>query len=165
VIPLKGKVPHIKWLDNEKRRAGEFEFRKWLKAWPDMNLGVVTGSISNLVGLDFDGDVAVCESMLAQQGISLPETTRVKTRNGQHLWFQHPGVKVSSTAKILSDGKGTNIDIRGDGGYVVAPPSVHPEGDRYVYLHQVDRLPQMPPALLAFLATAKKSGKADGETA
>ncbi len=53
-----------------------------------------------------------------------------KTGGGRHLFFLHPGGTVKNSAGRLGPG----LDVRGDGGYIVAPPSIHPSGRPYIWL-------------------------------
>jgi hypothetical protein len=103
------------------------------KAWtmrPDLNVAIRTGQASNLVVLDVDGQVGY--DSLAELGrhySDLPDTLSVATpRGGSHFYFQHPGTEIQNTTGFPLPG----LDIRGDGGYVLSPPSVHPNGKRYV---------------------------------
>lgn len=100
--------------------------------WPSANIAVVTGKQSGLVILDVDprdgGDETLKD--LQQRYYELPETVAVITGSGgRHLYFQHPGWRVGSSAGALGDG----LDIRGDGGYVVAPRSRHISGRCYEF--------------------------------
>ena len=94
----------------------------------DRNIGIPTGPVSGFWVLDVDGDdgEATLRGLEARQG-SLPPTSEVITGNGgRHLWFEYTGPIPSTAGKI-----GIGIDTRGDGGYVVVPPSVHPNGRSY----------------------------------
>jgi putative DNA primase/helicase len=72
-----------------------------------------------------DGDDSLQE-LLNEYG-SIPETVEVKTGGGgRHIFFQHPGGKIGNRANLLP-----GLDIRADGGYVVAAPSVHASGNPY----------------------------------
>jgi hypothetical protein len=96
------------------------QLARWLRQWPTANLGVVTGAESNLVVLDADGDLGA-ESLrhLERRHGILPETVVSLTgRGGRHLLFRHPGVRVCNTV-----GRWPGIDLRGDGGFIVVPPS------------------------------------------
>jgi Bifunctional DNA primase/polymerase, N-terminal len=91
-------------------------------------VGIVTGEISNLVVLDFDpqhdGNASI--ERLERQIAPLPVTVEVTTGGGgRHLYFAHPGGLVRNRAGLAQ-----GVDVRGDGGYIVAPPSVHPSGRR-----------------------------------
>jgi hypothetical protein len=101
----------------------------WWEQWPDANVGVRTGDASRLVVLDVDGDDGN-ESLrrLEAEHVQLPRTLSVVTpRGGAHLYFRHPGATVRNSAGALGHG----LDVRGDGGYVIAPPSTGPNGRRY----------------------------------
>jgi hypothetical protein len=104
--------------------------RAWWKRWPDANVGITTGPESGLLVLDVDG--AQGESSVAafeKEHGPLPDTFTVRTGGGgQHLYFTWPkGTDVRNSASKLALG----LDIRGQGGYVVAPPSRHTSGGRY----------------------------------
>ncbi|MCL6478502.1 MAG: bifunctional DNA primase/polymerase [Peptococcaceae bacterium] len=130
VIPLqsRGKRPLLpSWTEYQSRRATDEEIREWWSRWPGANLGVATGAVSGLVVLDFDGPAAV--DFAKRNGV--PPTPCVSTGKGWHLYFQHPG-QPASNATALGGIKG--LDVRGDGGYVVAPPSIHPSGRQYRWI-------------------------------
>ncbi len=110
---------------------------KWWSARP-WNIGVVTGLKSNLVVVDLDGSSAVNW----WKGQQLPTTRYVKTGKGYHLYYRYPtDWNIRNSASRLAP----NVDIRAEGGYVVAPPSLHPNGHKYVWQdrqQQITRLPQ-----------------------
>lgn len=113
-------------------------------------LAVRTGAVSGLVVIDVDPRHGGDESLsgLIGKGL-LPPTKRVVTGSGgQHLLYRHPGQHVPS--RPLPGWPG--IDVKGDGGYVVAPPSIHPRTGR-PYVHVDDgRAPVgMTPALVQTL--------------
>ncbi len=96
---------------------------------PDANIGITTGKTSNLIVLDVDGPMG--EATLAEierKYGSLPPTWQVKTGKGRHLYFRFPKdvAKVKSVAR-----KKLGLDVRADGGYVLAPVSIHVSGRRY----------------------------------
>jgi hypothetical protein len=132
VIPLpsrKKKPPRIKnWSDSWTK--DEDKVRAWWKKWPESNIGIVCGEPSNLVVLDVDGP----EGHRALRGHSLPDTVQVTTGRdeGTHYWFHYnPGEDdVDITNKVSMYDQ---VDLRGEGGYVVAPPSIHPNGPRYKF--------------------------------
>lgn len=135
VIPLepRGKKPLISWAEFQKRRASEKEVREWFKKWPDANLGIVTGNISTVAVVDLDGPEGIafaCRLNLSSNITSL-------TGEGKHLWYHMESV-ISNAVKLYP-----GIDIRGEGGYVVAPPSVHENGLRYRWTHPLRNLDQL----------------------
>jgi hypothetical protein len=103
------------------------QIEAWWRKWPDANIGIATGSTSGIVVIDIDGagGLAALQSLVAQFG-TLPRTLIVKTSRGWHLYFRAPasGIPIPCSA----DG---GLDVRGDGGYAVAPPSVHVSGHVY----------------------------------
>ncbi len=134
VIPLRphDKRPLIDWERFQHERAPPDAVAEWYRRWPEANVGVVTGEISNLVVLDIDphhgGDDSI--HRLERQSETLPVTVEAVTGGGgRHLYFAHPAGLVRNRAGLAQ-----GIDLRGDGGYIVAPPSIHPSGKRYAFL-------------------------------
>lgn len=102
---------------------------RWWSQAPDMNIGIASGSISGLFVVDIDGEAgeATVRELERANG-SLPATVEAITGKGRHCYFRlSDGELIRNSAGKIGPG----IDIRGDGGYVVAPPSVHPSGRRY----------------------------------
>ena len=133
VIPLepREKRPLLRWEEYQRRRASEGVVRRWFACWPDANIGVVTGSISGLVVLDVDPGHGGGESLARLEAIHgpLPFTVSAVTGGGgRHVYFRHPDGEVRNRVGIAP-----GLDLRGDGGYVVAPPSVHPSGRPYAW--------------------------------
>ncbi len=97
------------------------QIRAWWAAHPDRNIGIRTGAVSGLVVIDVDPHKHGDESMadVIQKHGPLPETITVRTGSGgTHHYFAHPGGFIKSRVNLLP-----GIDVRGDGGYVLAPPS------------------------------------------
>ena len=107
------------------------QIRAWWSTWRLANIGIPTGAVSGFVALDIDpgGDDSLAE--LTHQYAPLPETRVVKTGRGRQLWFESPGVPIGCKA-----GFRRGLDFRGDGGYVIAPPSLHANGKRYTFLNK-----------------------------
>ena len=126
----------------------ETQLRRWWARWPHANVGVRTGAASGIVVIDIDPDHGGERSLgilLAQSG-DLPAGRVVRTGSGgRHLWFRHPGGVVRNDAGRRL---GPGLDIRGDGGYVIAPPSRHRSGGLYAVVSQPTGLPDMPEWLL-----------------
>lgn len=106
----------------------------WWTMQPEANVGIATGRESGLVVLDIDprhgGDDSL-QDLVMKYG-RLPDTLEVLTGgSGRHLYFKFPaGVQyIKSGAGVL----GAGLDIRADGGYVVAPPSNHVSGNPYLW--------------------------------
>jgi Bifunctional DNA primase/polymerase, N-terminal len=143
VFPCKGKQPLTpNGFHNGSSKLDQVE--KWFKA--DVNIGIRTGRESRLVVLDIDlekgGDHALAD--LEREHGQLPDTVEVLTGGGgRHIYFSHPGIEVRCSAGRLGPG----LDIRADGGYVIAPPSLHDSGHRYgweVSSHPDDVAPRTP---------------------
>ncbi len=103
------------------------QIRQWLDKWPNANLAIVTGG--SLVVIDCDG-LQGEESLrkLENKFGKLPPSLEVVTGKGRHLYYCKPShVHISCNAGKF----GANLDIRGEGGYVVAPPSIHITGTAY----------------------------------
>lgn len=132
-----------------------YKIDQWWNATPDANIGIATGSVSGgLVVVDVDVDFAngkdgmkSLKSWEAAHG-SLPSTLSATTgRGGKHLYFrssQHFG----NTANQVQC-----IDVRGEGGYVVAPPSIHENGTEYAWNEPFDanRIAEADDNTLSFL--------------
>ncbi|CAN5188011.1 bifunctional DNA primase/polymerase [soil metagenome] len=115
----------------------------WWQARPDYNVGVLTGGASGIVVVDVDGEHGVHWWRRLAAAFGVPETATVFTPRGGHYYFQHPGPPVPCSAGRVAEG----VDVRGERGYVVAPPSVRDDGGRYVWA-RLDRPAHMPQWLL-----------------
>lgn len=99
----------------------------WWKRWPAANIGIATGG--GIVVLDVDTkDANGFESLhqWEEECGELPETWNSITGSGGAHYFFRTDKKINNRAGVLP-----GLDVRGDGGYVVAPPSVHPSGGVY----------------------------------
>lgn len=124
-----GKHPRVKWIKGQTR--DEHKIRNWWRAWPDANIGVACGRASGLFVLDVDPGKGGNESLsqLLQSHGPLPATYVVHTGgDGWHFYFSWP-----SDGRVIANRTqmGPGLDIRGAGGYVIAPPSNHHSGSRY----------------------------------
>jgi hypothetical protein len=155
VIPVNGKFPAIpSWKPYQDRLPSTTELIAWHAKYPQAGIAIITGAFSGLAVVDIDGPLEAGLALLSENGIVIPETTLVRSARGWHLWFQHPGIPVKSVSNVLVDAD-VKIDVRGDGGYIVGPPSIHASGIRYYFDHEVDVLPPFPPALLGLLRGKK----------
>ncbi|MGH9155202.1 MAG: bifunctional DNA primase/polymerase [Acidimicrobiales bacterium] len=132
---------------------------RWWRAWPRANVAIRTGSLEpgaeGLVVVDIDprhgGDASLDELVAVHGG--LPETAVVRTGGqGRHLYFAHPGCAVRNSAGTRL---GAGLDVRGDGGYVIAPPSVHANGRAYEWRSLASPAP-LPEWLLDRLTTPSR---------
>ena len=134
------------------------QIKRWWNTYPDANVGAATGG--GLRVLDVDprncGDAALAQ-LEAERG-SLPKTVTVETGGGgQHLYFRVPKGATNSCGKA-----GPGLDIKGEGGYVVAPPSLHASGGNYRWRERLSDIEIAPlPEWLA--ATPAANGGPIGE--
>lgn len=164
IFPLKkiSKTPDPKYAPNGFKNADVNPDK--IKLWPeDDNIGIATGSNSNLYVLDMDidktsGECIGCNSIeeyLKKLGIKMKDiqTYTIKTGSGGvHLYFrlnEEQKQRVESLGKALGSKIGIfpHVDLKGDGGYVVAPPSIHPNGNAYSVLFD-NPIQEMPEWLL-----------------
>jgi len=103
----------------------EAQIRGWWTRWPDAGIATVPGRCGYVV-FDLDGPEAVPEAQ--RLGLLAEPTLEVVTgrKGGRHLWYLRPDFEVGS-----KQGNLTHIDIRGDKGCVLLPPSIHPNGKQY----------------------------------
>ena len=140
--PLGGKWKHL-----QTTPLTEVQIRDVFGKNPHANVGIVTGAVSGLIVIDMDG----AEGPKSYAGL-VPKEDRplgpgVRTGNGGHLYFRHPGHGLKNFVK-----KHPGLDARADGGYVVAPPSRHASGREYVFAEGrgIDlSLPALPAPILA----------------
>ena len=112
VFPVRSKIPLVKWEKYSKEKPAEEIVKEWWANWPDANIGIATGIVSGVVVIDVDGGAVP----------PLPPTAVVETSPGHYqYYFAHPGFLIANSTKVIAP----NCDVRGDGGYVVAPPSQH----------------------------------------
>ena len=120
-----------------------------MKDYPDFNIAIITGKVSGVVVVDADSKSAI--KFVKKLGLA-DDTPTVRTQRGAHFYFQYPKGGVPS--KILKE---HHLDIKSDGGYVLAPPSVHPDG--HVYKWHTDlsgELPALPKKLLKLMEQTAK---------
>lgn len=118
VIPVgTDKKPLVNWKEYTKRLPTEEEVEAWWNKYPNAGVGIVTGKISQLTVVDIDvkGDEVTDLN-------TFPESYTVQTKSGGfHIYYEYSDA-VQTGARV--DERYPNVDIRNDGGYVVAPPSV-----------------------------------------
>lgn len=121
----RGKRPLVKsWPDVATFDGAQIA--NWWEQWPDANVACVTGPASGFFVLDVDvPDGPASLAALEAEHSPLPATLEQATGSGgMHLLFRWPeGRSLRNSAGKLGPG----LDVRADGGYVIAPPSIHPE--------------------------------------
>ena len=144
VIPLgfKSKRPALTtWAEYQQRRPDASELFEWFNNGQPSNLAIVTGWVSgggdglSLVVLDFD-DPEVYKRW-GKKHLALVNSTWVaKTGGGgYHVFLRLPGP--------VKTGKMPGGDVKGEGGYVVCPPSIHPDGPAYEWANKPDKIAEV----------------------
>lgn len=137
VVPIRprAKLPLIAWEAYQHQHATQDQIIEWFRRWPDANVGIVTGTISRLAVIDIDPRHGGADSLAAleQANGAVPRTVEAETGGGgRHLYF------LAATTLHSRVGLAPGIDLRAEGGLVVAPPSVHPSGKRYAWREGCD---------------------------
>jgi len=113
------------WTQFQKRLPTEAEVKGWFTQNPDANIGIITGKISNLCVFDLDSDDA--QKYAEEQG-GFPLTVKALSSKGPHYYMTYPDFEVRPSVNHQ-----LKIDIRAEGGYIVAPPSIHGSGVAYTW--------------------------------
>ena len=112
------------------------QIKKWWAKWPEASIGCATGPASKIFVLDIDlpfGPKSL-EDLILKHG-SLPETRLQQTGSGGfQYFFQWNGKNIKNSAGKI----GKDIDVRGNGGYCILPPSPHPTGNQYKWVQRVE---------------------------
>jgi len=142
----------------------EAQIRAWWGAlgMPCANIGIATGSVSGLVVLDIDeakgGNIFDLYIGDIDQDV-FESTPEIKTGGGLHFYYKLPAGQIikNSTSKLAEF-----IDVRGEGGYVVAPPSLHVSGKNYEFLNDVSTLLEFPAEWVEKLNSVTTHGSQNG---
>jgi hypothetical protein len=119
---------------------------KWFTTWPEANVACVPGQTGHVV-IDIDGPEG--EAAAQALGLLSEPTPTVTTARGRHLWFKHPGGHIGNTPLA------PHLDVRGDDGYVLLPPSVHPSGAVYCWHGKITEALPLPPDVLTKLTNGR----------
>lgn len=116
VIPLKPghKRPLVKWSAYTESRPTANDLTEWFGSGDDKNIAIITGPVSGLVVVDID-DPGLLDRYLR----NYPTDRIVKTPGGYHLYYRYGGSDIGNSVSKLA----TGVDVRGNKGYVLAPPS------------------------------------------
>ncbi len=148
VIPIRrDKKPFIGWLKYQETLPTSEEISLWWAKWPNANVGIVTGKLSNLVVIDVDTEEG-------KERISkyIPDSCEFPVCDtpggGRHFYFRYPeGKKIGNNCRKVS-----GCDLRAEGGYVVAPPSRGENGKCYQWHNRLSISEiEMPPLLPAYI--------------
>jgi Bifunctional DNA primase/polymerase, N-terminal/AAA domain len=100
----------------------------WWTKCPNANIGMATGRKSGLAVVDLDGS----EGIVSGGRLGLLSPICALTGNGKQLFYATTEASLKNSVKKLARG----IDVRGEGGYVIVSPSLHPNGKRYTWIGQ-----------------------------
>ncbi len=129
-VPSGKKFPLIKWEEYQKKRPTSEQVTEWWTNTPNANIAIITGAISGITVVDteFGCDVSF-----------LPYTSIVKTGGGGYHYYYSYTQNVGNKVRVKD-----LVDIRNDGGLVIAPPSIHASGNTYEWVYEADSLSPFP---------------------
>lgn len=152
----RGKDPLIK--NNLKRATTDPNIiAGWWRKY-DFKIGIATGRGCGIWVLDIDGaeGEATLRKLETEHG-ALPSTVEVITGDGRHLYFGWPAGFTVRNSQCREDLPG--LEWRGDGGYVLAPPSIHPSGRAYSWsVDSADTFAYAPDWLIALVTSKARNG-------
>lgn len=153
IIPIKPgekAPPLVAWEQYQKIRPTSEEIKAWWDKTPNANVGIVTGKLSNLAVIDIDkyADDFDEATSLEYFPDNLIAPTVLTPRGGNHLYFTYPDHEITINARALP-----GIDLRGNGGYAIAPPSVNGNGKPYIWVDElnIEQISPPPPLPLLYL--------------
>jgi hypothetical protein len=137
VIPIasKAKMPPLgfSWERYQTSLPTRDDLREWASRYPNAGVAIVTGKLSSLCVIDIDGE----EGRQSINGILKPDGSPiVQTSRGWHVYYRHPETAIGNAVGILP-----GVDIRCDGGYVIAPDSKHISDSVYTWSVEPSGLP------------------------
>ncbi|MBI1833906.1 MAG: AAA family ATPase [Candidatus Andersenbacteria bacterium] len=157
IIPIikRTKKPLVEWKVFQTRLANDEELDQWFKGKSNLEVGIglVTGKLSGVIVVDEDtykqkeGAPAILSTLKSKTG-----------RGGIHHFFQlHNELRNSVNDELA-------VDIRAEGGFVVLPPTIHPNGKQYEWIDQArfGHIPELPPAILQAILPANKRAANNG---
>jgi hypothetical protein len=162
VVPQKAanlKHPGVKWRPYQNRLVTLAEMKRWEHLFAN-GVGFITGAVSGSVVVESDGlaGLTALNEFEAEFG-ALPKTLVIRSGSGRgfYLHFKHPGYRVKTVANPSIE-----LDVKGDGGFCVLPPSKHRCCGRYDVVCDAP-IADLPPSLLTFIE--RKAEDAKGEAA
>lgn len=154
VIPVgQDKKSLIKWEQFQKRLATEEEIKAWWTKFPEANIGIITGLISGIAVIDID-EPSQAKPVLAEL---IPDSLVFpicKTPSGgEHWYFSCTDSKLTNNSRLVA-----GADLRANGGYVVAPPSINGTGKGWRWVEDLKptkiALPFLPEEYVSFIASS-----------
>jgi len=145
------KHPGVRWKKWQRERIDEETLRGWRGLFAN-GLGFLTGEPSGAIVVEADGPIG--KKLLAEFGLPRTLTILSGSGRGPHYHFKHPGRRVTTRANTE-----IQIDVKGDGGFAVLPPSLHKSGGRYEVLDDAP-VADLPLGLLEFIEAKAAATKA-----
>jgi Bifunctional DNA primase/polymerase, N-terminal/Primase C terminal 1 (PriCT-1) len=125
---------------------------RWWSENPCFNIAIACGPASRIFVVDVDDNGEAALRKLEVEHGELPPSVEAITARGRHVYFVWPDRAVRNSVGKLGPG----LDVRGDGGYVLAPPSIHPSGRNYCWsVDSAAAFAAAPPWLLDKIAPNK----------
>lgn len=137
----------------------------WFRCWPRANLAVPTGLRSGFVVIDVDtkrtDGFATLDALEREIG-PLPATLATRTPSGgEHRWFRAPPIVIRSAAGRIARDDAAGVDVRGEGGYVLVPPSAI-DTNAYAWVRRAP-LGELPPGWVEALSQSPRSAAPEAE--
>lgn len=143
VMPCsKSKKPLLEWKKYQTVKVTPDLIEEWWTKWPSANIGIITGITSGIVVIDVDSE----DGLLEIEKVSPEMQPTVKSPNGWHYYCRYTENGIGNATRFLPD-----CDIRGQGGYIVAPPSINEGGIQYSQLLSFTNFEPIPQAILHLL--------------
>jgi len=147
--PLSALTPH----GVKDASSNVNQIRSWWAREPNANIGLNCGK-SGIVVVDLDkrdkyDGLAEWQDLMTRNHLELHTSTSQTGGGGRHLLFKAPvGTTIKNSAGQLAPG----IDVRGDGGYIVLPPSIHPTGTPYAWVEGATTIAPLPDVVVDILS-------------
>jgi len=151
------KKPLVAWGEFQNRLPTEEEITNGWTHYPDANIGMATGHLSGLLVIDCDSQEAA--AAFIENYPEVNHSLQAKTGRGVHFYLQFEETIRNDAGRLLGPG----TDVRGEGGFVIVPPSVHANGTAYQWLNKNKPLP-LPQKLKEILINRNHNGAGNNRT-
>ena len=130
----KGKKPIESGWQNSKSTTME-DYYRWIQKTPNINIGMLTGKSSGVIGIDADGEEGRKHLEKISKG-DLPDTAKFTTPGGGiRLLYKYPNHIELKTKVDRLEGEHSEVCFMSDGKQTLLPPSIHPNGGRYEWIN------------------------------